>query len=198
MFIILKYPTESFLPLFFFSIYRRGGFQPRGMMRGGPMRGGQMRGGPMRGGPMRGGPMGGPRGMPFGMGPNRGGNMGQRGGGGQNRGGNMMGGGQNMNRNMGNMGGRGGQMGGQKFGGAGGPAPWGAPSPWQQQPQRQQAGGNWGNPWGQQGKYLFILYYIRFFMSATYLVNDLPINQSLAESFSKWRKVNVLEYHMHR
>ena len=50
-------------------------------------------------------------------------------------------------------------MGGQKFGGgAGGPAPWGAPSPWQQQPQRQQAGGNWGNPWGQQGKSLFILY----------------------------------------
>jgi len=135
------------------GMFQRGGFQPRGMMRGGPMRGGQMRGGPMRGGPMRGGPMGGPRGMPFGMGPNRGGNMGPRGGmGGQNRGGNMMGGGQNMNRNMGNMGGRGGQMGGQKFGGgAGGPAPWGAPSPWQQQPQRQQAGGNWGNPWGQQG-----------------------------------------------
>ena len=56
--------------------------------------------------------------------------------------------------------GRGGQMGGQKFGGGGGPAPWGAPSPWQQQPQRQQASGNWGNPWGQQGKFIFYFVYM--------------------------------------
>merc|ERR1712008_447325 len=37
------------------------------------------------------------------------------------------------------------------FGGGGAPAPWGAPSPWnQQQQQRPQGGqgGGWGSPWG--------------------------------------------------
>lgn len=116
--------------------FRRGGFHPRGMMRGGP--------------PMRGGPMGPPRGMPFNMqrgrgmggGPNRGGM--NRGGMGPNRGG----GGMNFQQRGGGF--RGGQRGGQPQKYGGGPAPWSGnqPNPWQQ-PQRPQQG-------------IFLTYYIYF------------------------------------